>query len=240
MVGTILVAADIRNSADTWNCAAILDSADFVNNADFVNSIAIPRRQHHRDDENGGMGAARAPGENPVDELVARARAAVSDAASTLARADVPDEALAEYTATRRTLGIARGPHMKPLGRAWRLGVFLLDRDGVLYAAGSTTRAVAPGRANHQSISGEARRAQRSAAHRARYAEGETVNFDARPIELDGEALAAASGPLFIAGDRALVRWNPTADATTAIEFEAYLRERLEFLLTPRHDGAAP
>lgn len=170
------------------------------------------------------------------EETLAEVRAATAEATERLAAAGAPDEALAEYTPERRVLLFTRTPRMRPIGRAWRLGVFLLDRDGTLYAAGSSTRAVAPGRANYQSVSGEARRAQRSAAHRARYADGETVNFDARPIALDA-TLAEASGPLFIAGGRALVRWNATADATTAIEFGPYLRERLDLMLTRRDDG---
>lgn len=162
------------------------------------------------------------------------ARALVAQAAARLGAAGVPDEALAEYTPEPRVLRVfRRQPRMAPLGRVWRLGVLLLDRDGTLYAAGSSTRAVEPGRANHQSASGEQRRMHRAAAHRGRFAEGETVNFDARVIELSAEALAATSGPLFVAGDRLLVRWNPRADASTAIDFDTYLRERLELLLTP-------
>ncbi|MCW4385687.1 hypothetical protein OH146_07855 [Salinibacterium sp. SYSU T00001] len=166
-------------------------------------------------------------------DIVGEVRAAVTDATARLAASTVPDEALAEFTPERRRFGIALGPRMTPLGRAWRLGVFLIDREGTLYAAGHSTRAIEPGRSNYQSVSGEERRAQRLAAHRGRFREGETVNFDARVIELSEEALAEASGPLFLADGRALVRWTPTADAATAIEFVPYLRERLELLLDP-------
>ncbi|QEE60223.1 hypothetical protein FVA74_00585 [Salinibacterium sp. dk2585] len=161
-----------------------------------------------------------------------RARAAVTDAVGRLSAAGVPDEALAEFTPQRRKLGITLSPRMKPTGRAWRLGVFLLDTGGTLYAAGHSTRAVEPGRSNYQSISGEERRMHRAAAHRS-YPEGTVVNFGSSVLELTEEGLAAASGPLFISDGRLLVRWNPTADVTTAPEFEAYLRERVELLLSP-------
>ncbi|MBF0672345.1 MAG: hypothetical protein IR160_07155 [Salinibacterium sp.] len=160
------------------------------------------------------------------------ARRAVTDAAERLSSAGVPDEALAEFTPQRRKLGITLSPRMKPIGRAWRLGVFLLDAGGTLYAAGHSTRAVEPGRSNYQSVSGEERRMHRAAAHRS-YPEGTVVNFGARVLELSEEGLAEASGPLLISDGRLLVRWNPTADVATAPEFEAYLRERVELLLAP-------
>lgn len=72
----------------------------------------------------------------------------------------------------------------------------------------------------------------RAAAHRA-FPEGTVVNFGARVLELSEEGLAAASGPLFLVGDRLLVRWSRAADAATAPEFEPYLRERLDLLLNP-------
>lgn len=165
-----------------------------------------------------------------------RVRGVVADAAARLAAADAPDEELAEYVPERRKLGITFSPRMKPIGRAWRLGVLLVDRDGTLYAAGSSTRAIEPGRANHQSISGEERRMHRAAAHRS-YPEGTVVNFGARVIDLSSaepEApLLTPKSPLLLVGGRVLVRWSPTADASNAPEFETYLRERVELLLSP-------
>lgn len=166
-------------------------------------------------------------------ERLEAAQAAVADAAARLAADGVSTEPLAEFVPPRRVLVFETKPKLRPIGEVWRLGVFLLDRDANLYAAGSTTRAVEPGRSNFQSASGEERRMYRAAAHRGPFAKGATVNFGARVIELTEEGQAGASGPLFVADGRLLVRWNPTADASTGVEFAAYLRERLELLLTP-------
>jgi hypothetical protein len=166
------------------------------------------------------------------DEIEA-ARAAVTDAAARLRATGIPPEPLAEFVPPRRVLLFTTEPKLRAIGEVWRLGVFLVDPDATLYAAGSTTRAVEPGRSNNQSVSGEERRMHRAAAHRGRFEEGATVNFGASVIELSEEGLAAASGPLFVADGRLLVRWNPRADATTGVAFVPYLRERLELLLAP-------
>ena len=150
-----------------------------------------------------------------------------------LREAGARDEALAIFVPRRRVLLFTRSASFIPLGRVWRLGVFLLDPEGRLFHTGSTTRAVAPGYPGYQSHSAEERRGYRTAAYRGPFAAGETVNFGATLIDLDPDALRDSPGPLFIAGDRALVRWNPSATAETAIEFHAYLEERVGLLLEP-------
>ena len=58
-----------------------------------------------------------------------------------------------------RILGLTRPAVIMPAGRAWRLGVLLIDRDGRLYATGEVTRAIDPKRgvADHSLIA-DARR----------------------------------------------------------------------------------
>jgi hypothetical protein len=120
-----------------------------------------------------------------------------------------------------------------PIGRVWRLGVFLLDSEATLYEAGSTTRAVAPGYPGYQSSSAEERRGYRAAAFKGPFAPGETVNFGAKLVDLDVEALRVSRGALFLEDGRPLVRWNASATADTAMDFPAYLDERVSLLSEP-------
>jgi hypothetical protein len=167
------------------------------------------------------------------ERAVAEARALLQRTAAALAAAGVPDEALARFVPGRRVLGITTRPSMKPLGRAWRLGVLLLGRDGTLAATGAITRAVEPGHPGHVAVSAEQRREARAAAHRGPFAEGETVNYDAEPIDLVPQTLRAATGPLFLREGRLVVRWSASAPDEAAAPFERYVAERADLLLHP-------
>lgn len=170
----------------------------------------------------------------PDDErAVAEARAALHRVAAELAAGGARDEALARFVAGRRVLGVGGRPAMKPLGRVWRLGVLLLGKDGSLHATGAITRAVEPGHPGHVAVSVEQRREARAAAHRGPFADGETVNYDAPPIDLDPAVLRGATGPLLLRGGQVLVRWSAAADDSSAVPFERYLAERADLLLHP-------
>ncbi len=157
--------------------------------------------------------------------------AAIDGAVRQLDASAARDEVLAELIPRHRRLLVTREESLRPVGRVWRLGVFLLDREGVLRATGSITRATNPGRPAYQSRSAEARRAERAAAQRGHIRDGETVNWDTRVIPLDPDALADAAGPLVLRDDGAFVRWSAAADAT--IPFDRYLAERVELLVHP-------
>ena len=168
------------------------------------------------------------------ERSIAGIRSALHDAASRLAAAGARDEALAVFIPARRRLAVfTKRATMVPKGRVWRLGVFLLGHDETLYATGATTRAVAPGHPGYQSLSAENRREQRAAAFRGPFARGETVNFDAAPIELEADGIRSSSGPLVLRGRAAVVRWSPTAGDDTAMPFDAYLSERVDLLINP-------
>ena len=163
-----------------------------------------------------------------------RARDAVDRAVRALAEASARTETLAEYVPGRRVLGMPRAPRMSAIGPVWRLGVLLLDADGRLYATGRVIRAE---RAVRKSVTAESvaeQRAYRAAAIKGGLPEGATVVFDAEPIALDADALAAgaASGPLVMRGDEVLVRWSPT-QPDALIPLEAYLRDRVDLLVSP-------
>ena len=98
----------------------------------------------------------------------------------------IPDEALGVMKPAHRILGLMRPAVIVPAGRAWRLGVLLIDRNGQLYATGMVTRAITPKRgvADHSLIA-DARREEQRAAVRGSFAEGEVVNFGYSPIPLD-------------------------------------------------------
>ncbi|MBG6237542.1 hypothetical protein IWX78_000485 [Mycetocola sp. CAN_C7] len=165
----------------------------------------------------------------PDDEqMISGIRRVLDGAVASLSAAGARDEALAEYVPERRVFGVPRKPVLRPLGRVWRLGVFLLGADGTLYETGLTTRALEAGRPAYQSASAEQRRAYRAAATRGRFPHGETVNFDAVRVELD--SIRMAGGRLFVDGDQARVRWNPTAEP---VDFASYLTDRVELLAEP-------
>lgn len=107
-----------------------------------------------------------------------------------------------------------------PAGRAWRLSMLPLDRSGNLFATGSVTRAVEPGRVTNQSPAAEVRRAARRTAARGPFARGDVVNFGFA-LSIDAESLRAGSGrspwstaPSWCAGagermGRAFRPWTP-------------------------------
>lgn len=164
----------------------------------------------------------------PIDRI----RATLADAAGRLASAGARDEALAEFVPEHRTMLLRRKAAMVPAGRVWRLGVLLLHADGRLFATGSITRALEPGRRAYQSQSAERRREYRGAAFRGAFERGETVNFDAVPIELEEAVLRGSSGPLVLRGEEALVRWDSSSPDALA-PLGDYLADRVRLLVDP-------
>jgi hypothetical protein len=139
----------------------------------------------------------------------------------------VADEALGDLRKPR--LGAAR---IVPIGRAWRLGVLLLDREGALYATGSLTRAIVPQRGNaNKSPDAEVRREFRRAAARGRFAEGEVVNFDVVRLALDVASLETGSGPLRMRDGEVAVLWNPADPERGLRPIADYLAERAALTL---------
>jgi hypothetical protein len=144
--------------------------------------------------------------------------------------AGVPDESLGAWKHSRGILGMGASDSLVPAGRAWRLGVLLLDRGGFLYSTGEVTRAVQPGRAAvNRSAAGEERRAIRAIAARGDFPKGEVVNHGWQPIALDESSLAAGSGPLSIQDGVVAVRFDP-GDLGIA-PLERYLADRFAILL---------
>ena len=91
--------------------------------------------------------------------------------------AAVPDDALGTMK-VRRVLP----PKIVPAGRAWRLGSVLLDRDGRLYRAGRTTRAIPPKQfLANKSNEAAGRREEQLAAVRGGFPVGDTVHFGFEP-----------------------------------------------------------
>ncbi|MCI2956418.1 hypothetical protein MN032_01830 [Agromyces atrinae] len=163
-------------------------------------------------------------------DAVAAARASIARAVAELSAAGARDEALGELLPERRVLGITRAPRMRALGRVWRLGVLLLAADGTLYEAGAVTRALMPKRINVPSLSAEQRRALSAAAARGPFAEGESVDFDAVPIDLDELAASGTAGPLTVEASAVMVRWSASS---ALVPLEAYLADRVDLLAHP-------
>jgi len=173
-----------------------------------------------------------------VMDAAARARAAIASAVDRLTAAHARTEALAELRSLRRIGPLRRAPRFVRVGEVWRLGVLLLAADpaggGRLFATGAVTRARDPRHPNFTSISGEERREIREAARRAGFAAGETVNFDAAALPLDGllDDTHGSVGPIVLRGGGLFVSWNALAPESLA-PFDAYLRERVDLLVDP-------
>jgi hypothetical protein len=170
-------------------------------------------------------------GSDDAAAVVGRLRTVIAGAVEQLRANGASDEALATFVPARRVLFVEKRPVMRPLGRVWRLGVFLLGHDGTLYATGSITRASDPKYRGFQSVSAEIRREHRAAAFRGPFTRDEAVNFDATVIPLETGSLSGATAPLLLDGTRALVRWSAGSAAT--VEFESYLTERVKLLVQP-------
>jgi hypothetical protein len=161
---------------------------------------------------------------------VARVRELIAEAVTALRAGGARDEALADYVPQRRVLGVPRAARMTPVGRVWRLGVLLLDADGRISAIGRVVRAERPARRSIPANAVAEQRAYRAAAVKGGIHEGDTVNFDARPVDLDELARDGASGPLVLDGAVVFVRWSPAQpDALTPLE--RYLADRVELLV---------
>jgi hypothetical protein len=155
--------------------------------------------------------------------------ALLSSTVARLVSAGVHDEALGAFKPSRGVLIFRTADAFTPVGRAWRLGVLLLDRSGNLYSLGEVTRAVAPGRAAvNRSAAGTERRAYREAASRSAFPPGEAINFGHAPLALDAVALAAGSGPLFLLGGQIMVTVDPASGGAT--DLERYLADRVAAL----------
>ena len=145
------------------------------------------------------------------------------------ALAGVPREALGELREPRRMLGLGRAPRIVPAGRAWHLGVLLLEDDAVL-ATGEIVRARQEARRGYTAESQRARAELAAAARRGGFAEGETVHIGWRMLDLDAVSRGEASGPLALRDGIPSVRWST---AGGYVPLDAYLRERVELLRNP-------
>jgi hypothetical protein len=170
--------------------------------------------------------------DHPHADAAAEVRRLVAEATVELAAAGARQETLAGYMPERRVLGIPRAARMTPVARVWRLGVLLIAEDGGLHGTGRVVRAE---RAARRSVTAESvaeQRALRAAAVKGGIPEGETVDFDTSPVDLDALARDAASGPLVVRDGDVFVRWSPMQPDALA-PFARYLAERVELLARP-------
>lgn len=163
---------------------------------------------------------------------IERLRETLEAAAARLTAAGARSEVLAELVHPKPMLGIARAPRMADRGRVWRLGVLLLAADGSLHSTGHVVRAERPARRSVLAESVAEHRAWQAAAVKGGIAPGETVNFDAPPVDLTELARTAASGPLVLRDGAVLVRWNPR-QADALAELDRYLADRVGLLVDP-------
>lgn len=167
--------------------------------------------------------------DDALDDAPTRLRALLRDTAASLEAAGISDEALG-VRREGRGVGRFRGASsMQPVGRAWRLGVLLIDRDGNLAGTGTITRAVEPTRSQGLSGQVESRKADRAAASRGAFTPGEVVNVDYLEVAQDAASLAAGTGLISVdASGTLLVRWG-TTDAERR-PLADYLRDRIAML----------
>ncbi|MFT4305995.1 MAG: glutaminase [Microbacterium sp.] len=146
--------------------------------------------------------------------------------------APVPREALGQWRAPKRVLGISRAPRLWPAGTAWHLGVLLLSDDALL-ATGEIVRAREEVRRGFAAESQRERSEVAAAAFRGGFAEGQTVHVGWRELDLDAVAdvpASAASAPLVVRDGVVLVAWSPRG---APIPLARYLDERVALALDP-------
>jgi len=172
---------------------------------------------------------------NEEDALAAfkETRAVLSWVLTQLVTFKPPFEQLGDYIEPSKFLGIQRRGRMMKVGEVWHLGVFLMGTDGTLFRAGDTVRTEDALHTEHNSAYKAERREYAHAAFRAGYKPGTVVNFGVSRINLDVESLSTPTGPLFVRGRNAYVRWRSGAADDEAVLFKDYMAERLELLLNP-------
>lgn len=164
--------------------------------------------------------------------------AAVLFAAARSRLAGSPREALGDWAASRRLLGLGRAPRIVRVGEAWHLGVLLLTDDAV-YATGEVLRARREAVRGYTAQSQRERSERAAAAFRGGFAEGEVVHVGWQEVDVAAVDAGGASGPLLGevvsdghrdrdgGGHEPHVRWS-TSGATRPLA--AYLDEQLTLL----------
>lgn len=138
---------------------------------------------------------------------------------------DAADESLATMREPRGISIIKTKPALLPIGRAWRLGVLLLDRLGNLYATGEVTRAIEPQIAvTNRSAEAERKRDLRRAAARGPFPEGEIVNLGFTMLDLGEQALAESDGPVLLDSDVGVLVVLPSG---STMPIDLYLADRV-------------
>ncbi|KQO09869.1 hypothetical protein ASF06_06350 [Agreia sp. Leaf244] len=161
----------------------------------------------------------------------AQVRRLVARTIDSLVSQGVHDEALGVMREPRGFSVFKTAPMITPAGRAWRLGVLLVDRDGGVYETGDVTRAIEPLRAvTNRSAEAEARRDDRRAAARGKFPEGEVVNHRFVPLALDDESLDAGSGPLQVRDGMVVVQWDRSSPGHGVSTLDRYLADRVSVL----------
>ncbi|MFT4213037.1 MAG: glutaminase [Microbacterium sp.] len=159
-----------------------------------------------------------------IDGMLAAARARL---------VDVPREALGQWRAPKKVLGISRAPRLWPAGAAWHLGVLLLTDDALL-ATGEIVRAREEVRRGFAAESQRERAEVAAAAFRGGFAEGQAVHIGWHEIDLDavavGPAASAASAPLVMREDVVLVAWSPRG---ALMPLARYLDEHVALAVDP-------
>ena len=170
-----------------------------------------------------------------ADDLAAfsEIRAVLTWVVTQLAEFAPPMEQLGDYVPASTFLGFPRRAKLLHLGEVWRLGIFLINNEGMLFRAGDNTRVVETSHIQHVSTYRTERYELMDAAFRGGFPVGSVVNFNASPVLVDVDSLARPSGPLFSRGPHAFVRWRTGASDDDAVSVADYMTERLELLLNP-------
>ncbi|MGH3706288.1 MAG: hypothetical protein ACRDT9_16745, partial [Agromyces sp.] len=100
------------------------------------------------------------------------------------------------------------------------------------FATGRVVRAERPVRRSTPAAAIAEQRAYAAAASKGGFAEGETVNFGAVPVDPVELVRSGASGPLVVVGDELFVRWSP-AQPGALTPLGRYLADRVELLANP-------
>lgn len=167
-------------------------------------------------------------------EQLNQVRALLTQAVESLRAAGADDEALARYVAPHRRWMFTRRARLEPVCRVWRIGTLLVDEAGDAWIVGTTTRAVEPAWPRNTALAIEERRQLQELAWNGPFEPGDTVNFEAVPIDLNSSGHGETEACPFVEVDgEIMVRWDPHTTGTRLQPLAEYLAEQVRLRIDP-------
>ncbi|MCD7101642.1 hypothetical protein [Pseudoclavibacter sp. 13-3] len=161
-------------------------------------------------------------------------RELLGQAVGSLREAGSRDEALARYVPPQRRWVFTRRARLEPVCRVWRIGMLLANEAGDAWIVGTTTRVLEPAWPRNTALAIEERRRLQELAWNGPFERGDTVNFEAVPIDLSSGGHGETEACPFVDVDgEIMVRWDPHTTGTQLQPFAEYVAEQIRLRIDP-------